>query len=81
MLQCAAMPVINYSEIVPNRRSPPAILVRESAIASRSVRSHALARARLVVAMVAGGIIAPVASKLGMTKTWADTTLADESSA
>ena len=40
------------------------------------------ARARrerdLVVAMVAGRIIAPEASKLGMTRAWADTTLADD---
>ena len=36
-------------------------------------------RARdLVVAMVAGRIIAPEASKLGMTHAWADTTLADD---
>ena len=32
----------------------------------------------LVVAMVAGRIIAPEASKLGMTHAWADTTLADD---
>ena len=32
----------------------------------------------LVVAMVAGRIIAPEASKLGMTQAWADTTLADD---
>jgi hypothetical protein len=32
----------------------------------------------LVVAMVAGRIIAPKASKLVMTRAWADTTLADE---
>ena len=32
----------------------------------------------LVVAMVAGRIIAPEASKLGMTRAWADTTLADD---
>ena len=32
----------------------------------------------LVVAMVAGRILAPEASKLGMTRAWADTTLADE---
>jgi len=32
----------------------------------------------LVVAMVVGRIIAPEASKLGMTQAWADTTLADD---
>ena len=32
----------------------------------------------LVMAMVAGRIIAPEASKLGMTRAWADTTLADD---
>ena len=32
----------------------------------------------LVVAMVAGRIIAPEASKLGMTQAWSDTTLADD---
>ncbi len=32
----------------------------------------------LVVAMVAGRIIAPEASKLGLTQAWADTTLADD---
>ena len=32
----------------------------------------------LVIAMVAGRIIAPEASKLGMTHAWADTTLADD---
>jgi hypothetical protein len=32
----------------------------------------------LVVAMVAGRIIAPAASKLGMPQAWADTTLADD---
>ena len=32
----------------------------------------------LVAAMVAGRIIAPEASKLGMTRAWADTTLADD---
>ena len=32
----------------------------------------------LVVAMVAGRIIAPEASKLGMTRAWADTTLGDD---
>ena len=32
----------------------------------------------LVVAMVTGRIIAPEASKLGMTQAWADTTLADD---
>jgi hypothetical protein len=32
----------------------------------------------LVVAMVIGRIIAPEASKLGMTQAWADTTLADD---
>jgi hypothetical protein len=32
----------------------------------------------LVVAMVAGRLIAPEASKLGMTRAWADTTLADD---
>ena len=32
----------------------------------------------LVVAMVAGRIIAPEASKLGMTRAWADTTLSDD---
>ena len=32
----------------------------------------------LVAAMVAGRIIAPEASKLGMTQAWADTTLADD---
>jgi len=32
----------------------------------------------LVVAMVAGRIIAPETSKLGMTQAWADTTLADD---
>ena len=32
----------------------------------------------LVVAMVAGRIIAPEASKLAMTQAWADTTLADD---
>ena len=32
----------------------------------------------LVIAMVAGRIVAPEASKLGMTQAWADTTLADD---
>ena len=32
----------------------------------------------LVVAMVAGRIVAPEASKLGLTRAWADTTLADD---
>jgi len=32
----------------------------------------------LIVAMVAGRVIAPGASKLGMTRGWADTTLADD---
>ena len=32
----------------------------------------------LVIAMVAGRIIAPEASKLGMTQAWSDTTLADD---
>ena len=32
----------------------------------------------LVVAMVAGRIVAPEASKLAMTQAWADTTLAED---
>ena len=129
-----------YIDIVPNRRSPPAILLRESVregkrVVKRTVanlsgltieqaeamrhvlkgqrlapidkafevtRSQAhghvdavrLAMKRLgfdalidakssrerelVIAMVAGRIIAPEASKLGMTQAWSDTTLADD---
>ena len=129
-----------YIDIVPNRRSPPAILLRESVRVGKRVekrtvanlsgitieqaesmrhvlKGHRLApidaafevtrsqahghvdavrramkqlgfdklieakssRERdLVVAMVAGRIIAPEASKLGMTQAWADTTLADD---
>ena len=133
---CALM----YIDIVPNRRSPPAILLRESVregrrVVKRTVANlsgltieqaeamrHVLKGQRLapideafevtrsqahghveavrvamkrlgfdalvdsrssrerdlVVAMVAGRIIAPEASKLGMTQAWADTTLADD---
>ena len=129
-----------YIDIVPNRRSPPAILLRESIREGGRVRKRTIAnlsalpieqaemirrvlkgeklgplesalevvcsqhhgqvaavltamrrlgfdklleakpsRERdLVVAMVAGRIIAPEASKLAMTRAWADTTLADE---
>src|SRR6516162_2820319 len=129
-----------YIDIVPNRRSPPAILLRESIREGGRVRKRTIAnlsalpieqaemirrvlkgeklgplesalevvcsqhhghvaavltamrrlgfdklveakpsRERdLVVAMVAGHIIAPEASKLAMTRAWADTTLADE---
>jgi hypothetical protein len=129
-----------YIDIVPNRGSPPAILLRESIREGKRVRKRTIAnlsalpveqaemirrvlkgeklgplesalevvrsaahghveavltamrrlgfdrlieakpsRERdLVVAMVAGRIIAPEASKLGMTRAWADTTLADE---
>jgi len=129
-----------YIDIVPNRGSPPAILLRESVREGKHVRKRTLAnlsalpieqvemirrvlkgerlgpvedglevvrslahghvdavrgamrrlgleklidarpsRERdLVMAMVAGRIIAPEASKLGMTRAWADTTLADD---
>jgi hypothetical protein len=129
-----------YIDIVPNRSSPPAILLRESVREGKRVRKRTVAnlsalpieqaemirrvlkgeklgpiedalevvrslahghvdavrgamrqlgfdklidaknsRARdLVVAMVAGRIIAPEASKLGMTQAWSDTTLADD---
>ena len=129
-----------YIDIVPNRGSPPAILLRESIRDGKRVRKRTIAnlsalpieqaemirrvlkgeklgplesalevvrsqahghvgavltamrrlgleklidarssRERdLVVAMVAGRIIAPEASKLGMTRAWADTTLPDE---
>ncbi len=128
-----------YIDIVPNRSSPPAILLRESIRDGKRVRKRTIAnlsalpieqaemirrvlkgeklgpvestlevvRSRahghveavltamkrlglpklidarpsreraLVVAMVAERIIAPEASKLGMTRAWADTTLAD----
>jgi hypothetical protein len=129
-----------YIDIVPNRGSPPAILLRESIRDGKRVRKRTIAnlsalpiaqaamirrvlkgeklgplesaldvvRSRahghveavltamrrlgldklvdarpsherdLVAAMVAGRIIAPEASKLGMTRAWADTTLPDE---
>ena len=129
-----------YIDIVPNRRSPPAILLRESVregkrVIKRTVANlsgltieqaeamrHMLKGERLapidaafevtrsqanghveavrtamrklgfdrlidktasrtrdlVVAMVAGRLIAPEASKLGLTQAWADTTLADD---
>lgn len=129
-----------YIDIVPNRGSPPAILLRESVREGKRVRKRTIAnlsalpieqaemirrvlkgeklglveealevvrslahghvdavrgamrrlgfeklvdaeasRERdLVVAMVAGRIIAPEASKLGMKRAWADTTLADD---
>lgn len=129
-----------YIDIVPNRSSPPAILLRESVREGKRVRKRTVAnlsglpiervemirrvlkgeklgpiedalevvrslahghvdavrgamrqlgfdklidakksRERdLVVAMIAGRIIAPEASKLGMTRAWADTTLADD---
>ena len=129
-----------YIDIVPDRRSPPAILLRESVregkrVVKRTVANlsgltieqaeamrHVLKGQRLapideafeitrsqahghveavraamkrlgfdtlvdskssrerdlVVAMVVGRIIAPEASKLGMTQAWADTTLADD---
>jgi hypothetical protein len=129
-----------YIDIVPNRSSPPAILLRESIRDGKRVRKRTIAnlsalpieqaemirrvlkgerlgpvedtlevvRSRahghveavltamkrlglpklidarpsrerdLVAAMVAERIIAPEASKLGMTRAWADTTLADE---
>jgi hypothetical protein len=129
-----------YIDIVPNRGSPPAILLRESIREGKRVRKRTIAnlsalpiaqaemirrvlkgeklgslesaldvvrsqahghveavltamrrlgfeklidakpsRERdLVVAMVAGRIIAPEASKLGLTRAWADTTLPDE---
>jgi len=129
-----------YIDIVPNRGSPPAILLRESIREGKRVRKRTIAnlsalpiaqaemirrvlkgeklgplesalevvrsqahghveavltamrrlgfaklidarpsRERdLVLAMVAGRIIAPEASKLGMPRAWADSTLADE---
>ena len=129
-----------YIDIVPNRTSPPAILLRESVREGKHVRKRTVAnlsglsikqaeamrdvlkgkhlapiedafevtrtqahghveavrsamrqlgfdrlidkqasRERsLVVAMVVGRIIAPEASKLGMTQAWSDTTLADD---
>src|SRR5262245_35771015 len=93
-----------YIDIVPNRGSPPAILLRESIregkrevvrsqhhghveavlTAMRRLGFDKLIDAKssrerdLVVAMVAGRIIAPEASKLGMARAWSDTTLADE---
>ena len=129
-----------YIDIVPNRSSPPAILLRESIREGKRVRKRTIAnlsalpieqaemirrvlkgeklgpmqsalevlrsqhhghveavraamkqlgfdrlidakssRVRdLAVAMVAGRIIAPEASKLGMTRAWSDTTLADD---
>jgi hypothetical protein len=129
-----------YIDIVPNRGSPPAILLRESIRDGKRVRKRTIAnlsalpieqaemirrvlkgeklgpleralevvrsqahghveavlaamrrlgleklidarssRERdLAVAMVAGRIIAPEASKLGLTRAWADTTLPDE---
>jgi hypothetical protein len=129
-----------YIDIVPNRGSPPAILLRESIREGKRVRKRTIAnlsalpiaqaemirrvlkgeklgpvesalevvrsqahghveavltamrrlgldklidtkasRERdLVVAMVAGRIIAPEASKLGLTRAWVDTTLPDE---
>ena len=129
-----------YIDIVPNRGSPPAILLRESIRDGKRVRKRTIAnlsalpieqaemirrvlkgeklgplesaldvvcsqahgqveavltamrrlgfgkvvdakpsrKRNLVVAMVAGRIIAPEASKLGMTRAWADTTLPDE---
>src|SRR5499426_2164188 len=129
-----------YIDIVPNRRSPPAILLRDSIREGGRVRKRTIANLSalpieqaemirrvlkgeklgplesalevvrsqhhghvaavltamrrlgfeklveakpsherdLVVAMVAGRIIAPEASKLAMTRAWADTTLADE---
>jgi len=129
-----------YIDIVPNRASPPAILLRESVRDGTRVKKRTIAnlsaltleqaemirrvlkgdrlgpvedalevvrslahghvdavrnamtrlgfdklidakssRQRdLVAAMVAGRIIAPEASKLGMTRAWADTTLADD---
>jgi Transposase DDE domain len=129
-----------YIDIVPNRGSPPAILLRESIREGKRVRKRTIAnlsalpiaqaemirrvlkgeklgplesaldvvrsqhhghveavltamrrlgfhklidakssRERgLVLAMVAGRIIAPEASKLGMTRAWGDTSLADE---
>jgi len=129
-----------YIDIVPNRGSPPAILLRESVREGRRVRKRTIAnlsalaieqvemirrvlrgeklgpveaglevvgslahghveavrgamrrlsleklidarpsRQRdLVVAMIAGRIIAPEASKLAMTRAWVDTTLAED---
>ena len=133
-------PWLMYIDIVPNRGSPPAILLRESVREGKRVRKRTVAnlsglsieqaeafrhvlkgtplapinaafevtrsqahghveavrtamrrlgldrlldrepsRERdLVVAMIAGRLIAPEASKLGMTQAWADTTLADD---
>ena len=133
-------PSLMYIDIVPNRGSPPAILLRESVREGKRVRKRTVAnlsglsieqaeafrhvlkgvalapidavfevtrsqahghveavrtamrrlgldrlldktasRERdLVVAMIAGRLIAPEASKLGMTQAWADTTLADD---
>jgi transposase len=129
-----------HIDIVPNRASPPAVLLRESYRVGKQVKKRTLAnlsslpmdqvemirrvlkgeklgpvedqfecvrslhhghvqavglamqrlgfdklidpkaqRERdLVVAMVAGRIIAPEASKLGMTRAWSDTTLAED---
>jgi transposase len=129
-----------YIDIVPNRNSPPAVLLRESVRDGKRVRKRTVAnlsslltdqvemirrvlkgeklgpvevglecirsqhhghveavrtamrqlgfnmlidaknsRERdLVVAMIAGRIIAPETSKLGMTQAWVDTTLADD---
>jgi transposase len=129
-----------YIDIVPNRKSPPAILLRESVREGKRVRKRTIAnlsalplaqaemirrvlkgeklgpvedalvvtrslahghveavrtamrrlgfdrlidakasrQRHLVMAMVAGRIIAPEASKLGMVGAWADTTLADD---
>ena len=44
----------------------------------RLIDKEACRERDLVVAMIAGRIIAPEASKLGMTQAWADTTLADD---
>lgn len=135
-----AYALLMYIDIVPNRRSPPAILLRESVREGRKVVKRTVANLSglsieqaeamrhvlkgtplapideafevtrsahhghvdavrtamgrlgfdklidakssverdLVVAMVAGRIIAPEASKLGMLQSWSDTTLADD---
>src|SRR5215813_14132967 len=83
-----------HIDTIPNRNSRPAYLLRESVRDGKHVRKRTLAnlsslpielidakpaRERaLVVAMVAERMLAPEASKLGMTRAFTDTTLGED---
>ena len=69
---------INRRNVITTGLAMPAVIAMSRLGFEKLVDAKASRSRDLVMAMVCGRIIAPEASKLGMTRAWADTTLADD---